>query len=482
MNHTSDQHPWFLRVAGVARRPVRRLVPVARPGRLRRRRRAAPAQQLGVVLRRPGLEVGAAARQFYQHTFLAEQPELDWRDPAVEAAQFAMVRGWLDARRRRLPARRLQRLPQAPRPALQPDPARAATAVGPPGPRLRQRPARLAGAARRASGPSSTSGPDGCRSASCSTARSSARPASPRDRHLVFDWELLTQPWSAAGSGRAIARPRGGLRAGRWPTVVLSNHDQPRARLAPRRRRSRDADRDAIARAAAVLPADAARDAVPVLRRGARAGRRARSRRTRVVDPAGPRTSGRTSRGGTASQLPDADAVDGGSRAPGSRRAGRGSGSGRTTRRGTSPTQAADPDSVLACTGGCSRSGAADAVAPGRRHRARPRRPPDVLAYRRGRRARRRWSCVNFGRADATVTVARPAGAGAVAAASSTPTSTPAARRLADGVALDARGRSRRSILAAGSRRRGSAPRCPCYHGGRSQLVRPGSPTCRSNS
>ena len=30
------------------------------------------------------------------HTFLVEQPELNWRNPAVEAAQFAMVRGWLD--------------------------------------------------------------------------------------------------------------------------------------------------------------------------------------------------------------------------------------------------------------------------------------------------------------------------------------------------------------------------------------------------
>ena len=30
------------------------------------------------------------------HTFLVEQPELNWRNPAVEAAQFDMVRGWLE--------------------------------------------------------------------------------------------------------------------------------------------------------------------------------------------------------------------------------------------------------------------------------------------------------------------------------------------------------------------------------------------------
>ena len=61
MNHTSDEHAWFEASRAVARQPVRRLVPVARPGRLRRRRRAAAAQQLAVVLRRPGLGVGAAA-------------------------------------------------------------------------------------------------------------------------------------------------------------------------------------------------------------------------------------------------------------------------------------------------------------------------------------------------------------------------------------------------------------------------------------
>ena len=45
--------------------------------------------------------------------------------PAVEAAQFEMVRRLARPRRRRLPARHVQRLPQAPGPAVQPEPARA---------------------------------------------------------------------------------------------------------------------------------------------------------------------------------------------------------------------------------------------------------------------------------------------------------------------------------------------------------------------
>src|SRR3989304_3249498 len=35
-------------------------------------------------------------QKFYFHTFLAEQPDLNWRNPAVPEAQLAMVHGWLD--------------------------------------------------------------------------------------------------------------------------------------------------------------------------------------------------------------------------------------------------------------------------------------------------------------------------------------------------------------------------------------------------
>jgi alpha-glucosidase len=34
--------------------------------------------------------------QFYLHSFLAEQPDLDWRNPEVKAAMFEVLRFWLD--------------------------------------------------------------------------------------------------------------------------------------------------------------------------------------------------------------------------------------------------------------------------------------------------------------------------------------------------------------------------------------------------
>jgi glycosidase len=72
--------------------------------------------------------------------------------------------------------------------------------------------------------------------------------------HLVFDWELITRPWSAAAVRAAIRRRERAFGRERWPTIVLSNHDQPRhaSRLADSVGAQGPA-RDAIARAAALL-------------------------------------------------------------------------------------------------------------------------------------------------------------------------------------------------------------------------------------
>jgi len=70
-------------------------------------------------------------------------------------------------------------------------------------------------------------------------------------RHLIFDFGLLQQPWSADRLARAIADAEAAFGPDRWPAVVMGNHDQPRQ--ATRLSRGRTRDREAIARAAAVL-------------------------------------------------------------------------------------------------------------------------------------------------------------------------------------------------------------------------------------
>ena len=69
-----------------------------------------------------------AREQFYMHTFLSEQPDLNWRNPAVRAAQLDDGPRLARSRRRRLPARRVQRVLQAPRPARRTRPRIAAPA------------------------------------------------------------------------------------------------------------------------------------------------------------------------------------------------------------------------------------------------------------------------------------------------------------------------------------------------------------------
>ena len=76
-----------------------------------------------------------------------------------------------------------------------------------------------------------------------------------RGRHIVFDWSLMESPWTAEAFGAGIDLREAAYGPDRWPTVALSNHDRERqaTRLAASVGRDRDPDRDAIAKAAAVL-------------------------------------------------------------------------------------------------------------------------------------------------------------------------------------------------------------------------------------
>jgi alpha-glucosidase len=76
------------------------------------------------------------------------------------------------------------------------------------------------------------------------------------DRHLVFDWELITTHWTGESVRAAIAARESAFGPAKWPAAVLSNHDQ--SRHATRFARSAGqaggaGDQDTVARAAAVL-------------------------------------------------------------------------------------------------------------------------------------------------------------------------------------------------------------------------------------
>jgi alpha-glucosidase len=188
--------------------------------------------------------------QFYLHTFLPQQPDLNWRNPDVEAAQLAMVRGWL---RRDVDGFRLDVFNVfLKHPELLGNPVReGATAWArqvhlndrdqPDFEELLNRFRSVVDAFpdRFTVGELFDGGPD--RAAALTT-----------ERHLVFDWEMIVAPWSADGFAALLDRRRSAFGDDKWPTVVFSNHDQPRHASRFANSAGTD-DVDAIAKAAAVL-------------------------------------------------------------------------------------------------------------------------------------------------------------------------------------------------------------------------------------
>ena len=95
LNHTSNQHPWFIEASRSAGSPMHDyyIWSAARKGD-------------GAVPQPPNnwqSQFGGSAwqwvptlNQFYYHAYFKEQPDLNWRNPKVEQAMFDVMRFWLD--------------------------------------------------------------------------------------------------------------------------------------------------------------------------------------------------------------------------------------------------------------------------------------------------------------------------------------------------------------------------------------------------
>jgi alpha-glucosidase len=91
-NHTSDRHPWFLESRSSRDNP-RRDWYVWRdpaPGG------GPPNNWLSRFDGKSAWQWDEPTGQYYLHSFLAEQPDLEWRNPAVRAAMLDVVRFWFD--------------------------------------------------------------------------------------------------------------------------------------------------------------------------------------------------------------------------------------------------------------------------------------------------------------------------------------------------------------------------------------------------
>jgi alpha-glucosidase len=235
LNHTSHLHPWFH-----ASRSSRDgafsdwYIWADSPGRSLLGGRRRPNNWRSWFAG-PAWTWDETREQFYMHTFLPEQPDLNWRNPEVRAALLDVIRTWLergidgfrldvfnvyfkDAKLRSNPWRRGGRgawswqdhIYDRDQPELEAALAELRAVVD-------------------SYGSTMTVG-----ELFDETVDAAAEYVVPR--HLIFDWLLITTPWSAARFRETIAARQAAFGPDRWPANVLSNHDQPRhiSRFAPR--------------------------------------------------------------------------------------------------------------------------------------------------------------------------------------------------------------------------------------------------------
>jgi alpha-glucosidase len=234
LNHTSHLHPWFAASRSSRDNPYADwYIWADSPGRSLTGGRRRPNNWRSWFAG-PAWQWDETRRQFYLHTFLPEQPDLNWRNPEVRAALMDVVRTWLE---RGVDGFRLDVVNVYFKDAqLRPNPWR----LGGRGawswqehihdrdqPELAEALAELR-ALVDSYGSTMTVG-----ELFDDTVDAAALYVVPR--HLIFDWLLITTPWSAGRFRQTIQARQAAFGPDRWPANVLSNHDQPRhaGRFAP---------------------------------------------------------------------------------------------------------------------------------------------------------------------------------------------------------------------------------------------------------
>jgi alpha-glucosidase len=89
VNHTSDQHPWFLDSKS-SRTSEHRDWYIWRDGKTP----GQPPNNWLSIFGSPGWTLDATTNQYYYHYFYPQQPDLNWRNPAVEKAMLDVTRFW----------------------------------------------------------------------------------------------------------------------------------------------------------------------------------------------------------------------------------------------------------------------------------------------------------------------------------------------------------------------------------------------------
>jgi len=238
-NHTSDRHPWFQESRSSRRNPKRDWYvwrpPVGDGG---------PPSNWLSEFGGSAWTFDAASGAFYYHAYLKEQPDLNWRNPAVRAAMLDVLRFWfqhgvdgfrVDAIHHLIEDDRLRDNPPDPNWRAGMSPARRLIRRY----TMDQPEVHEAIAAMR-------------QVADAFGDRVMIGEAYlPIDRmmayygvdltgfHLPFNFHLISTPWTPTAVAALIEAYERALPPGGWPNWVLGNHDRPRvaSRLGPEQAR-----------------------------------------------------------------------------------------------------------------------------------------------------------------------------------------------------------------------------------------------------
>ncbi len=96
INHTSDQHAWFLESRSSRDNPKRDIGTSGAMAKAKqRRRRGQPPNNWQSWFGHSAWQWDAKTRQYYYHYFYVQQPDLNWRKPQVHAAMDGLLDFWM---------------------------------------------------------------------------------------------------------------------------------------------------------------------------------------------------------------------------------------------------------------------------------------------------------------------------------------------------------------------------------------------------
>ena len=232
VNHTSDEHPWFVESRSSTDNPKRDWY-YWRPGK-----DGAEPNNWVSFFRGPAWQHDPATDEYYLHLFSIKQPDLNWENPAVRQAVFQMMRWWLD---RGVDGFRMDviniisKVPGLPdAPARVPGRLQWAGELWVHGPRLMEflgemKQQALAGYDTLTVGECVSVTTD--QAAELTDAQRGPLNMVFQFEHMDLDRELpsrLWKPWQLRDLKQVLTRWQNALAGRGWNSQYLSNHDQPR--------------------------------------------------------------------------------------------------------------------------------------------------------------------------------------------------------------------------------------------------------------